>query len=106
MHDIKQIKENQFDFEESMKKRNLRVNIDHLIDMHNSYLELLNEVQKYQEKKNILSKKVSTDSTLKDIEIKKISSEVKLLKNKLESLKSESEKKKKNLMNFLCNFLI
>ena len=37
-----------------MKKRNLKINTDYLIDIHNSYLESLNEVQKCQEQKNIL----------------------------------------------------
>ena len=95
MHDIKLIKENRINFEDSMKKRNLKINTDHLIDMHNSYLESLNEVQKCQEQKNILSKKFSTVSNSNKEEIKKISNEVKFLKDKLDNHKNESEKKKK-----------
>ena len=56
MHDIKLIKENRINFEDSMKKRNLKINTDYLIDIHNSYLESLNEVQKCQEQKNMLSR--------------------------------------------------
>ena len=37
MHDIKFIKENRIDFEESMKKRNLEIDVTKLIEIHNSY---------------------------------------------------------------------
>ena len=43
MHDIKFIKENRTDFEESMKKRNLKIDVSKLIDVHNSYLNFLNK---------------------------------------------------------------
>ena len=101
MHDIRFIKENTSDFEESMKKRNLKINANEIIQMHDSYLESLNQVQNLQEKKNTLSKKISKTSELTQDEIKKITDEVKLLKNKLENLKSESEKKKRELDEYL-----
>ncbi len=97
MHDIKIIKENRGDFEESMKKRNLKVNLTKIIEMHNSYLGFLNKVQKFQEKKNNLSKKVSTNNALSNEEIKQISIEVKSLKKELENCKNEAEKKKREL---------
>ena len=40
-----------------MKKRNLKVNLTKIIEIHNSYLGFLNKVQKFQEQKNNLSKK-------------------------------------------------
>ena len=98
MHDIKIIKENRGDFEESMKKRNLKVNLTKIIEIHNSYLGFLNKVQKFQEQKNNLSKKVSTNNALSNEEIKQISIEVKSLKKELENCKNEAEKKKRNLM--------
>ena len=97
MHDIKLIKENRINFEDSMKKRNLKINTDYLIDIHNSYLESLNEVQKCQEQKKYVIKKFSTVSNSNKEEIKKISNEVKFLKDKLDNHKNESEKKKKEL---------
>ena len=63
MHDIKIIKENRGDFEESMKKRNLKVNLTKIIEIHNSYLCFLNKVQKFQEQKNNLFDKYSLNST-------------------------------------------
>ncbi len=101
MHDIKFIKENRIDFEESMKKRNLKISAQLIIDMHNSYLESLNQVQKFQEKKNILSKKVSKSTNFNESKIKEISSEVKILKDKLESCKNESDQKKQKLDEYL-----
>ena len=102
MHDIRFIKENTSDFEKSMKKRNLKINANEIIQMHDSYLDSLNQVQNLQEKKkNTLSKKISKTSELTQDEIKKITDEVKLLKNKLENLKSESEKKKRELDEYL-----
>ena len=97
MHDIKFIKENRTDFEESMKKRNLKIDVSKLIDVHNSYLDFLNKVQKFQENKNLLSKKISKNSDLSSDEINQISNEVKNLKIELENCKNESEKKKKEL---------
>ena len=47
MHDIKIIKENRGDLEESMKKRNLKANLTKIIEIHNSYLGFLNKVQKF-----------------------------------------------------------
>ena len=99
MHDIKFIKENRTDFEESMKKRNLKIDASKLIDIHNSYLDFLNKVQKFQENKNLLSKKISKNSDLSSDEINQISKEVKNLKIELENCKNESEKKKENWMN-------
>ena len=54
MHDIRFIKENTSDFEKSMKKRNLKINANEIIQMHDSYLESLNQVQNLQRKKKIL----------------------------------------------------
>ena len=93
MHDIKFIKENRTDFEESMKKRNLKIDVSKLIDIHNTYLDFLNKVQKFQENKNLLSKKISKNSDLSSDEINQISKEVKNLKIELENCKNESEKK-------------
>jgi seryl-tRNA synthetase len=101
MHDIKFIKENKTFFEESMKKRNIKISANKIVEIYNSYLDSLNQVQKYQEKKNILSKKISTNSELKENEIKKISSDVKTLKENLESYKNESSKKKNELDEYL-----
>ena len=58
-------------------------------------------MQNYQEQKNTLSKKVSTIDNINKNEVKKIFAEVKLLKDKLEKCKNDSEIKKKNLMNFV-----
>ena len=78
-------------------KRNLKISAQLIIDMHNSYLESLNQVQKFQEKINILSKKVSKTTNFNESKIKEISSEVKILKDKLESCKNESDQKKQKL---------
>ena len=51
---------------------------------------------KNAEQKNMLSKKFSTVSNSNKEEIKKISNEVKFLKDKLDNHKNESEKKKKS----------
>ena len=101
MHDIKFIKENKTFFEESMKKRNIKISANKIVEIYDSYLDSLNKVQKYQEKKNILSKQISTDSKLNDNEIKKISSEVKTLKENLENYKNESSRKKNELDEYL-----
>ena len=101
MHDIKFIKENTRFFEESMKKRNLEVDVSKIIKMHDSYLKSLNLVQQIQEKKNLLSKKFSKVSKVSQDEIKKISTEVKQLKEKLEDCKNDSEKKKKEFDEYL-----
>ena len=97
MHDIKFIKENPDNFEKSLKKRNCIVDSKKLIDLHNSYLESLNKVQNYQEKKNSLSKKVSSINDKSSEEFSKISKEVKTLKADLELCKEESLNKKKIL---------
>ena len=101
MHDIKFIKENKTFFEESMKKRNIKISANKIVEIYNSYLDSLNKVQKYQEKKNILSKKISTNSELNENEINKISSEVKTLKENLENYKNESSRKKNELDEYL-----
>ena len=101
MHDIKFIKENKTFFEESMKKRNIKISANKIVEIYNSYLDSLNQVQKYQEKKNILSKQISTNSELNENEIKKISSDVKTLKENLEIYKNESSKKKNELDEYL-----
>ena len=101
MHDIKFIKENKTFFEESMKKRNIKISANKIVEIYNSYLDSLNKVQKYQEKKNILSKQISTNSELNENEIKKISSEVKTLKENLENYKNESSRKKNELDEYL-----
>lgn len=101
MHDIKFIKENKTFFEESMKKRNIKISANKIVEIYNSYLDSLNKVQKYQEKKNILSKKISTNSELNENEIKKISSDVKTLKKNLENYKNESSRKKNELDEYL-----
>ena len=101
MHDIKFIKENKTFFEESMKKRNIKISANKIVEIYNSYLDSLNQVQKYQEKKNILSKQISTNSELNENEIKKISSEVKTLKENLENYKNESSRKKNELDEYL-----
>ena len=90
MHDIKFIKENPDYFEKCLKKRNCIVDSKKLIDLHNSYLESLNKVQDYQEKKNSLSKKVSSINDKSSEEFTKISNEVKTLKADLELYKEES----------------
>ena len=97
MHDIKFIKENPDNFEKSLKKRNCIVDSKKLIDLHNSYLESLNKAQNYQEKKNSLSKKVSSINDKSSEEFSKISKEVKTLKVDLELCKEESLNKKKIL---------
>ena len=101
MHDIKFIKENKTFFEESMKKRNIKISANKIVEIYNSYLDSLNKVQKYQEKKNILSKQISTNSELNENEIKKISSDVKTLKKNLENYKNESSRKKNELDEYL-----
>jgi len=101
MHDIKFIKENKTFFEESMKKRNIKISANKIVEIYNSYLDSLNQVQKYQEKKNILSKQISTNSELNESEIKKISSDVKTLKENLENYKNESSRKKNELDEYL-----
>ena len=101
MHDIKFIKENKTFFEESMKKRNIKISANKIVEIYNSYLDSLNQVQKYQEKKNILSKQISTNSELNENEIKKITSDVKTLKENLENYKNESSKKKNELDEYL-----
>ena len=101
MHDIKFIKENITFFEESMKKRNIKISANKIVEIYNSYLDSLNQVQKYQEKKNILSKQISTNSELNESEIKKISSDVKTLKKNLENYKNESSRKKNELDEYL-----
>ena len=101
MHDIKFIKENKTFFEESMKKRNIKISANKIVEIYNSYLDSLNQVQKYQEKKNILSKQISTNSELNEDEIKKISSDVKTLKENLENYKNESSRKKNELDEYL-----
>jgi len=101
MHDIKFIKENKTFFEESMKKRNIKISANKIVEIYNSYLDSLNKVQKYQEKKNILSKQISTNSELNENEIKKISSNVKTLKKNLENYKNESSRKKNELDEYL-----
>ena len=101
MHDIKFIKENKTFFEESMKKRNIKISANKIVEIYNSYLDSLNKVQKYQEKKNILSKQISTNSKLNENEIKKISSNVKTLKKNLENYKNESSRKKNELDEYL-----
>ena len=100
MHDIKFIKENKTFFEESMKKRNIKISANKIVEIYNSYLDSLNQVQKHQEK-NILSKQISTNSELNENEIKKISSDVKTLKENLENYKNESSKKKNELDEYL-----
>ena len=101
MHDIKFIKKNKTFFEESMKKRNIKISANKIVEIYNSYLDSLNKVQKYQEKKNILSKQISTNSELNENEIKKISSNVKTLKKNLENYKNESSRKKNELDEYL-----
>ena len=101
MHDIKFIKKNKTFFEESMKKRNIKISANKIVEIYNSYLDSLNKVQKYQEKKNILSKQISTNSELNENEIKKISSDVKTLKENLENYKNESSRKKNELDEYL-----
>ena len=54
-------------------------------------------MQNYQEQKNTLSKKVSTNNNINENEVKKIFAEVKLLKDKLEKCKNDSEMKKKKI---------
>jgi seryl-tRNA synthetase len=97
MHDIKFIKENPDNFEKSLKKRNFIVDSKKLIDLHNSYLKSLNKAQDYQEKKNSLSKKVSSINNKGSEEFAKISKEVKTIKADLELCKEESLNKKKIL---------
>ena len=99
MHDIKFIKNNPSVFDESLKKRNLKGYSKKLIDLHNEYLMFLNEKQDLQEKKNSLSKLFSS----KKENIDEIKRKVLEIKNKIETLNLNSEKKFKQLNDMLLS---
>ena len=59
MHDIKFIKKDPKHFDDSLIKRNLKPCSKQLINLHEQYLNYLNEKQSLQETKNSLSKQFS-----------------------------------------------
>ena len=66
MHDIKLIKKNPENFDDSLKKRNLNPCSSQVIGLHDQYLNYLNEKQSLQETKNSLSKQFSNKNENKD----------------------------------------
>ena len=65
MHDIKFIRKNSSFFDESLAKRKVKPCSKKIISLHDAYLEHLNQKQKLQESKNLLSKNFSSSNNEK-----------------------------------------
>ena len=61
MHDIKFIRDNPEQFDNSLQKRGFDAFSKRILELHNRYLDYLNKKQKLQEKKNSLSKSFSNN---------------------------------------------
>ena len=99
MHDIKFIKTNSEQFDKSLKKRGIKACSKSILAIHEKYLEYLNQKQKLQERKNLLSKSFSKDSEKNN----NIQIEVKGIKKEIENLNTLSEEKFRELNHMLMN---
>ena len=99
MHDIKFIKKDPKHFDDSLIKRNLKPCSKQLINLHEQYLNYLNEKQSLQETKNSLSKQFSNKLENKG----EIKENVLKIKKKLEELTLLAEKRISELNNLLLN---
>ncbi len=99
MHDIKLIKKNPENFDDSLKKRNLNPCSSQVIGLHDQYLNYLNEKQSLQETKNSLSKQFSNKNENKD----EIKANVLKIKKKIDNLTLLAEKKNYELERILLN---
>ncbi len=98
MHDIKFIKQNPKLFDNYLNDRKIKPASKKIIDLHEEYLEFLNNKQLLQEQKNNLSKTFSKKANIADLKEK-----VQTIKKKIEELNLLSEKKFKELQNILLN---
>ena len=89
MHNIKFIRNNSDFFLEKLKDRNVKINLKKLLDLDKENRKLIQEKEKLEQEKKIISKKQdkSQFSKSKEIsrEIEKIEKSHKLLKNEIES---------------------
>tara|TARA_B100000963_G_scaffold354286_1_gene370508 strand:- start:1867 stop:3147 length:1281 start_codon:yes stop_codon:yes gene_type:complete len=99
VHDIKLIKKNPENFDDSLKKRNLNPCSSQVIGLHDQYLNYLNEKQSLQETKNSLSKQFSNKNENKD----EIKANVLKIKKKIDNLTLLAEKKNYELERILLN---
>ena len=99
MHDIKFIRNNSEQFDESLEKRGIKACSGSILKIHDKYLSYLNQKQKLQEKKNLLSKSFSKDNEKNQ----NIQIEVKGIKKEIENLNTLSEEKFTELHVILMN---
>ena len=104
MHDIKLIKKDPHIFDESQEKRNERIDSKELIAIYDNYLEKLKTIQELKEKRNKISKEIGLISKDNQIDkIKDLKLEVKNIKEKINILNNENEKKFDELNSKLSN---
>lgn len=97
MHDIKFIRKNSLLFDESLTKRKVKPCSEKIINLHDEYLEHLNQKQKLQESKNTLSKNFSSSNS------EKIKIEVAEIKKKIDFQNKLSIEKMEQLNEILLN---
>ncbi len=99
MHDIKFIRDNPEQFDNSLQKRGFEAFSNRILELHNRYLDYLNKKQKLQEKKNSLSKSFSNNKDDK----KHIQSKVKEIKVDIEELNKLADQEFEKLNDILLN---
>ncbi len=104
MHDIKFIKRNPEIFDNSLLKRNLKPLSKIIIKVHDDYLLILSKLQKLQEQRNSISKKIGIKSQQGNHdEIEELKKEVLIIKENSNILIEKSEKKKKEIDSIIIN---
>ena len=89
MHNIKLFREKPDFFKKKLKDRNIKLDLDDLLNLDKKNRELINKKEKLEQEKKIISKTKNEDQFKKSIEI---SNKIKTLENELEVLKDSINK--------------
>lgn len=98
MLDINLIRENPDKVKESIRRRGLNVDIDHLLETDNKRRELIKEVENLRAEKNKISKQQTADS-------RRLGREVKKKLNELEPLLKKTEEEREDVLMQVPNLL-
>ena len=99
MHNIKLLREKPDFFKKKFQDRNIKLNIDDLLNLDKKNREIINKKEKLEQERKIISKNKDEE---KFKESKQISNEIKKLENDLEVLKANINK----ILHFLPNIAL
>jgi len=91
LYDFKWIKDNKSLFDEGLKRRGVNFNSSHIIDLYTKYVEILAQLQHFQNERNVASKNIG----LKKSKGEEASAEINVisdLKEKISNLQNRSDK--------------